>query len=59
VEVDNVDAKDIANDVTIEITVIRYKQWVIRYNIGLWLIKLASLVMWCNVEIIENEKGEI
>lgn len=49
-----IDAKELVSDITINVTIKRYNQHFIRYNIGIWLIRLATWIMWENVEWAED-----
>jgi hypothetical protein len=51
----DIDAKDLANQLTIEARVKNFNQWKIRIWIGTKLIQLAGWVMWANIEFIEDE----
>lgn len=46
-----VDAKKIMNKVTLCVKLKRSRQSELRIKIGIWLIKLAALIMWIQLEI--------
>ena len=53
----NVDAKQIMNRVTMQIKIGRMNEFRVRAAIGVFLIKLAALIMWCNIEVEDNADG--
>lgn len=49
------DVKELAHDITLVVRISRIDQWRWRLTIGRWLICLAALVMWTNIEFEEGE----
>jgi hypothetical protein len=47
------DVKEVANNITLNVTLKHHKQWRVRLAVGAWLIRLAAWVMWMNVEFKE------
>jgi hypothetical protein len=45
------DAKNLAKHITLTVKMKRTRQWRWRVKLAAWLIRLAALVMWVNVEI--------
>lgn len=45
------DAKDIANMMTVNVTIKRYDSWRIRLWIALKLIEFAAWLAWVNIEV--------
>jgi len=52
----NLDAQNIAHNLTLNVTITRMDQWRWRIALGSWLIRLAAWVMWVDVEF--NTDGE-
>ena len=50
-----IDAKKIHNHMETKVIITRFQQGMIRYKVGLWLIKLAAFIMWTNVEVVESD----
>jgi hypothetical protein len=45
------DAKSLMSNITMKVTIRRYRQWLWRIKLAKWLIHLAALMMWADVEV--------
>jgi len=52
------DAKQIAGEVTLKAHLPRLTEWTWRVKIGAWLIRLAALIMWMDIEIDAEDDPE-
>ncbi len=55
----NSDAKNLASQVTVEVTIKNYQQWGARVWIGTKLIQFAAWLMWVNVVFISEFEDEV
>lgn len=46
-----VDARELAAQLTLTVKMRRANQWLWRVKVASWLIRLAAVVMWVNIEI--------
>jgi hypothetical protein len=51
-------AKELAGRMVLTLRVKRLTEWEIRIRIAIWLIKLASRIMWIKLEIEREEEEE-
>ncbi len=53
------DAKDIAGDLTVTVTIRRGREWRVRLWVATQLIRLATWIAWTEYEIIDQDtEGE-
>lgn len=53
-----INVKELAQKMVLTVKVKRVTEWEIRIRIAIWLIKLASRIMWIKLEIEREEENK-
>jgi hypothetical protein len=51
-----IDTRDFANQIEIEVKLKNLNQWKFRMWLGAKLMKLAAWIMWCNIRLVEDKE---
>lgn len=54
-----INAKELAQGMVLTLKVKRITEWEIRIRIAIWLIRLASRIMWIKLEIEREEENKL